>query len=480
MCVANVMNVGANTDTLLPTDFIVNSISMNSTLGEHFTDPEAIATKICNALIRIQAERPEWIQVAIRHVSLADKKAPIVQRLSHLLRASSEHDRAIEEVIGFLEKLLDPVVAETQFYQKLTQFLMVQTSATTTASDPDHAVPRIKLIQDSHRHQQPPSFDSKSLAILLLDAENIDLSQDAENWLAKFCEHPLTLKFAFGNWKQLGDRDKQLHQRGYHLIHVSAGKNHADSKMTIVGSSIWVHLPRIKEVIVCSNDSDLETLRNTLHFQGLNVRLLQRHQQTLTLTHSQTSKVLVYQLSTPVKMPTLQEGTLFCRQYLAAMPDQKISLSQLSSEFSKQLGFSISAFVKHHNLSKTPKAFFEQSEEFRLLTQKGDPQLYVENFIQESIQSVASGLVPNAQKEFTAKALRLVIVGIVKRLLKEQEEQALDVGKVAITFRQQYGKSMKSVLKELGLGQSVPKFLQTCEKITVKKHNTKWVVALAR
>jgi hypothetical protein len=79
---------------------------------------------------------------------------------------------------------------------------------------------------------------AEQATILLLDAENMDLPEEAEGWLNDHCRYPITLRFAFANWKKLGDLDKWLHQRGYHLFHVPDGKNNADSKMIVVGASI--------------------------------------------------------------------------------------------------------------------------------------------------------------------------------------------------------------------------------------------------
>jgi NYN domain len=84
------------------------------------------------------------------------------------------------------------------------------------------------------------------------------------------CKSTLQIKIAFANWRAIGkQRDGELNDRGYQMIHVPAGKNSADLKMTALGSSLFVAYPNVKEVFVCSSDSDLAHLCNTLRLHGL-------------------------------------------------------------------------------------------------------------------------------------------------------------------------------------------------------------------
>jgi len=330
------------------------------------------------------------------------------------------------------------------------------------------------------KESQQVASSENAIAILLLDAENIDLNQEAEAWLETHCNYPLSLKFAFGNWKRLGKRDEELHQRGYQLLHVPKGKNHADNKMTIIGSSVLVHLPTIKAAIVCSNDNDLENLRHTLRFQGLDVSLLQRHQQNLKLTNCKTKQSTTFQLPTPAKMPSVEQGIKYCQTYISNAEETKVLLSQLSSAFSKDLGFPISAFVKHYKLAKTPRAFFQQSTQFKVSAEKNNSQWYVRNFAQSnSASDPKTGSNNSQQKEFTASALKLVCTGIAKALIKQQAGDEVPINALAITFRQQHGQPITKVLKQLKLGQSVPKFLQTCKGLNVYQKDNHWLVSLA-
>jgi len=441
-------------------------------------DPaEAIATQLADALIQLQATHPDWMQARFREQSLAAKRQKLVQKLLTLLQSSPDANTAIDQVIELLTQLLEPVVSETQFYPQVRHLIATELSTSIVPMHEQSALWQPEL----HRDLPQPESNAQAIAILLLDAENIDLSPDAEAWLEKDCIYPLSLKFAFGNWKKLGNRDVDLHQRGYQLLHVPQGKNHADDKMTMIGSSILVHLPTIKAAIVCSNDNGLENLRHTLRFQGLDVSLLQRHQHTLKLTNCKTKQSTTFQLSTPVKMPSVEQGVQYCQNYLSGSDAAKVPLTELSAAFSKALGFPISAFVKHHKLAKTPKAFFQKSPKFKVTADKGNSQCYVSNCTQLGRTSTEKPDTDNPQqREFTVSGLRRLLVGIAKALIQQQEGGEVPIGALAITFRQQYEQPIKAVLKKLELGQSLPKFLQTCNGLRLRQEQNAWMVSLVQ
>ncbi|RZM77258.1 NYN domain-containing protein [Leptolyngbya iicbica] len=433
---------------------------------------EAIAAKLSDALIQIQAAHPDWVQARYRLRSLAANRAKLVQKFVELLQGAANANVASDQVLELLAKLLEPVVNETQFYQQVRHLVATELSSSIVPLREQSLIwqPELELATQS------AAKNENAIAILLLDAENIDLNQEAEAWLETHCNYPMTLKFAFGNWKTLGDRDAQLHRRGYQLLHVPKGKNHADDKMTIIGSSILVHFPNIKAAIVGSNDNDLENLRHTLRFQGLDVSLLQRHQQTLKLINCKTKESTTLTLLAATPMPSVEQGIQYCQTYLANAEAPKILISQLSSDFSRDLGFPISTFVKHHQLGKTPKAFFQKSTRFKVTAGHNASQWYVSNCAQFSSENTDTD---NSQSQkFTISTLRRVCVGIAKALIQKQSGSAVSIGLLAITFRQQHGQPIKTVLKQLKLGQSLPEFLQTCNGLELRQEKLEWMITL--
>jgi hypothetical protein len=451
--------------------------SFSASSHENASDNVAISTAVFHALVKIQAQRPEWIKERHRAVPLVNQREKVIQFLQEHIEQQAEPDAQAKGITQFLKKILEPAVFQTQFYSRLMASVLAKAQPTPEQSahqtTPQHVS---QTITSANGHPGLQPLNLVNVAILLLDAENIDLPEAAENWLAQLCQHPISLKFAFGDWKTLGKRDQVLHHRGYHLIHVPSGKNHADSKMTVIGSSILVHLPSIKEAVVCSNDSDLQDLRNTLHFQGLTVRWLQRQEQQLTLTHCQTKAVALFQLPAPPQVPNKVEGINFLKEYLQSQTDCQTLFTQLTLEFSKNFGVPMTSFVKNYRLGKTPKAFLKQSSDFNVFNKEGDSHLYV------SLSSAQSG---NSQspldkqsQAFTIKKIKVVSVGITKRLLKEKNTDMVPVATVASAFYQQYGQAMTAVLGQLGQSKKISTFLASCNGIKTRKIGQQWLVML--
>lgn len=127
------------------------------------------------------------------------------------------------------------------------------------------------------------SAPSVGIAALLLDAENLQLKAEEEAFLQKNCPYPIQVKLAFADWRKLGKLDQSLHSRSYDLIHVPAGKDHADGKMIAVGSSIHERYPQTRAVLICSSDSIMTSLHSQLAKDEIKVYQVTRASRGLTL-----------------------------------------------------------------------------------------------------------------------------------------------------------------------------------------------------
>jgi hypothetical protein len=152
------------------------------------------------------------------------------------------------------------------------------------------------------------SEPSKGIAILLLDAENLQLDANTEKFLLGVCTYPIQIKIAFANWSNMRKQDLEFHKRGYELIHVPAGKDSADVKMATVGSSIFVHYPTAKEVLVCSSDGVLTHLCTTLQTHGLTVYLVRKQGDNITVLNSKTSQTQTHSLKPVPEIPSLDHS----------------------------------------------------------------------------------------------------------------------------------------------------------------------------
>lgn len=443
---------------------------------------ETIAHQVCDLLAKIHAEHPNWIKQRYQNISFTRQREQLYPKVLALLETSVDGRSISLKITGFLEKILDPKIFSTEAAQRLIRSLLSPSLPINGQYSLEPAQLLLPAaVEVSSQAAIASSPDPESISILLLDVENLDLSNDAELWLAQFCQYPISLKFAFGDWKKLGKRDEVLHRRGYHLIHVPQGKNHADSKMTVVGSSILVHLPTIKEAIVCSNDSDLEDLRSILRFQGLKVSWLQRHKAELKLTHCHTREVHVFKPPKPAQIPSKAAGLEFLSQYFSGDVDKLVPFNQICLEFSREFGFPLTTFTKYYKLGKTPKAFFSNSSNFRVTHDQATSMLYVGLARETSASETASTkTTSSSSKGFSANSLKVVSVGIIRHLIKEQSVETIPVSTVAAAFHQQYGQSMKSMFKNLGINQSVPTFLGTCKNIQVEQIQKQWIVRLSK
>jgi hypothetical protein len=76
------------------------------------------------------------------------------------------------------------------------------------------------------------------VAVLLLDAENLQINSETEKFLNSVCQYPIQVKVAFANWCRKGKLDAELHTRNYDLIHVPSGR-WKDDNVWLVDSSTF-------------------------------------------------------------------------------------------------------------------------------------------------------------------------------------------------------------------------------------------------
>ena len=132
--------------------------------------------------------------------------------------------------------------------------------------------------------------ENQLITALLLDAENIPLTPESEQFLTKFCTNPIQIKIAFANWQSMGEKDTEFYDRGYDLIHVPHGKDNADGKMIAFGSTIDEYYPKVKEILVCSSDNVMINLSEHLQQKGLTVFQVSQHLSNLTILNGKTQE----------------------------------------------------------------------------------------------------------------------------------------------------------------------------------------------
>ncbi|NER36601.1 MAG: NYN domain-containing protein [Oscillatoria sp. SIO1A7] len=188
-----------------------------------------------------------------------------------------------------------------------------------------------------------------AIAVLLLDAENTNIPANAEKILADFCTYPLQVKIAFANWRYpgLGNKDAELHARGYQLLHAPEAKNGADAHMIAMGASIHRYYPHTKEVFVCSADTLLLHLCNSLQNQGFKVYRVRRNKDTIEIENRYNGEVRFFSINT-ISRNLFQELARELEENIDKLESSSIEekvaqLSNLIARFQKQAPVSANA-----------------------------------------------------------------------------------------------------------------------------------------
>src|SRR4028119_2492808 len=263
----------------------------------------AISRYIAQTLITIQEQHPEWIAEKYRKTpwTKPDFQSVLIGKLTKSFRVASDTDSLLLTAKKYLQILLVPEFVNSPQFSKLWAKIQQLAQSQTPPAKSQNSV-----------SSEPPTANQPAplplgIAILLLDVENLQLNIETEKFLEGICHYPIQIKVAFANWRSMGKKDGEFHQRGYQLIHVPPGKDSADLKMATVGASIFVHYPTAKEIFVCSSDRALTHLSNTLQAHGLTVFQVRKQINKIIVLNSQTGQVETHSLVTLPEITPLEQ-----------------------------------------------------------------------------------------------------------------------------------------------------------------------------
>lgn len=324
------------------------------------------------------------------------------------------------------------------------------------------------------------SSSSLEFSILLVDAENIFLDTIEEDFVKKACKYPLKHCLAFGNWKKLGQKDEELHERGYELFHVPQGKNNADSRMTNIGSFICLNYPNLKEIFVCSSDHDLNILCNFLSTKSINVYQVFRKLNSLCIKNSKTKEIFSYPIisnSKFLKLDTLIQELkqIIYQEIISSINANKQQLlfpmSKISTLFGKKNGLNLNQIVDYHFPGQKAKYIFSQYKSDFVIHNIPDSK---EAFVtlcninpvdiapSEDNKNKSNNLLRlTYSKEFIEEA----IVNIVKEEIKKNKNGKIEATIIPTKFYNQYNIPITTVLKKAQLPKKFLKFIQISDKL---------------
>ena len=305
------------------------------------------------------------------------------------------------------------------------------------------------IISKIQQAVQPQALPDLGIAILLLDAENLNkFDADIENFLSNLCAYPLQVKIAFANWKNTYG-DTELYERGYQLIHVPTGKNSADAQMISVGAAICRHYPDAKEVFVCSSDWLLTHLCNELHSQGLTVYRVRKQDNNLTVENRRTGEVQHYSLSLKSEIPSF-EGLV--KQIEDLIKEECDTISDRMSKLSAVANL----FHERGNIARNAKSPSSVAAE-----KKPHSILPIEESPVKLNAEAASIPVSSATSINSLEELEHLLIDLIEKMTVELKRDYVGAIELKARFLDHYKEHLDLVVKKFQANFTLLKFLKS-------------------
>ena len=418
---------------------------------------------VCDAVVRIlflvEKKHPNWLKEQFRSYPWQDPsfQNKFKQKLQNKFNNIKTRDNLIEKLIDLLSYLVYPIFFKSFYFRELM-----------------HNITNYSL---TNNHQQEIDF---YLAILLLDTENLYLDINSEKFLKQVSNYPIKLKFAFGNWRNLGKKDLEFYERGYELLHVPPGKNSADLKMISFGSSIWLNYPNAKEVFICSSDGDLNHLSTALQHHGIVVYKVSRRGNDLIVINSQTSHLQKFSLAQTTEFPSFIDCINKIKTLIVA--EQKrtgkswIKLTRIFQLFKKNTNLNLPEIITYYFPEQAIEEVLVQSSNgIVLYKQHEDNQLYLTIFNQQTEEIVAE---KESIKIDDAVSLEQALLKIIHNIIKESAEEYVAISQVASEFQKIYEISITKNMEKLKLGKKFPKLIESYKSLKLLKKDHVYYVAI--
>lgn len=437
---------------------------------------QKISVEICQSIIAIQQQQPELLIAKYRTINwqISTNKSALSAKFRAILSQTQSWNELLQKLQSSLKAVLVPAAFDSQIVLDLIASI-------------EQLNPENSDLNTTHLIQR----QSPSITILLLDAENLQLNTNTEKFLTTICHCPLQVKIAFANWSNRGKLDIELHERGYDLIHVPAGRDNADGKMIALGSSIHERYHNVKEVFVCSSDKVMTNLCNTLQQNGILVYQVSQHGENIKVFNSATSETVNYSLKPLPEIPSVEQFIFQIKVLIKLQQKQTasywIKLSILSKLFKSKYQLTISQIIAHHFPGKKARDIFinypseivvhqidENSELYVTIFEHHQPQS--ENSQDNSLpQTTTSKVLSNIN---SSADLEQAIKNILTDLSNLDNQQFVDISILGSKFYQQYGQPITEQIKQLQIGGSFVKFLHSCNSLQIQQVGKKWEVGV--
>jgi hypothetical protein len=452
---------------------------------------QEISACLCQTIITIQEQQPELLVEKYRNVAWRSDRtqSSLKAKITEVFAKYQDEDTRFEQLQKFLKSLLIPQAFHSNILinslEKLCQIIFLKLELK-NSEHKQNIAPFPPLISVSTSSPQ-----EKPIAVLLLDAENLQISAETENFLTTVCTYPIQIKIAFANWCSRGRLDVELHERNYDLIHVPVGKDNADGKMITFGSAIHERFPNTKEVFVCSSDKVMTNLCNLLQQKGLTVYQVSKHGDNITILNRKSGKNLVYSPQFHVKISSIEkfldtlkelikqeqkrtssywvDYAMVCRRF---QEKYKISINQVvSTHFSgkkaKDIFIDYPQVFSIHQISNKPELYitlFELPQEQKQDCEKSGDAILVQNKSSSSINSI----------DELEQALRVIL----KTLINQSQDGYVIQGILGGELHKRYGEGINKMLKRLQFDGNFTQFLEFSKSVKLDKTEKNYRITL--
>lgn len=454
---------------------------------------QAIATishLIYQTLVSIQQQHPEWLTQKYRNSPWGKPKFEyaLTDKLTKGLSQLDDGKALLKKVKNYLQILLIPEFVNSSEYKALiaeiNRLIPPQKGVIST--------PNLISFQIPELSKNGAALTEKGIAILLLDVENLQLDVPTEKFLEKVGTNPIQIKVAFANWRSMGKKDVELHQRGYQLIHVPPGKDSADLKMATLGASIFVNYPTTKEVFVCSSDRGMTHLGNTLQSHGLTVYQVRKHQNQITVVNSKTGEEEIHAVVSPPEIPSIDRFILQLKELLIAEIEksriQWIKVSKILALYKETHNLTMRKVIAtHFPDTRFPDGlerefFIKNTANFAVHKPSEKSPYYVTVFDlnpSKNIEKKERQLTTIVSDINSREKMEQVLVKIMEDLTSKSPGSYIPISNLGSEFHRIYGKPITKAIQQFQPSSKFPKFLQLCSSIEVQKNEEgRWFASL--
>jgi hypothetical protein len=278
--------------------------------------------------------------------------------------------------------------------------------------------------------------------------------------------------------------------------------------MSLDASLISLHHPSIREVFICSADSDLLHLGHALLRQGMTPYRVSHDQQGFKVfnladqtthpfslpldapdgnglsasfkTTTQTSENLVVP-NLPSSLEQMKGWlTILLQKEYQAYPGQPVTIGRLGVLFRDRNHISAKQVLQTYGGPATLKQFLEVDGSFELtpLPDGNSIQVELKSPTAEPAKSCPPSSTPPISVPITnIQALEQAVVSILQGLIS-QPQGTIQLSSLGSTFAQVYQQPMSQVLKQIGEPRGLPKFLAKCSSIRLQQQGKNWQVGL--